>query len=205
MEITLVDYGAGNLGSVDKAFQYIGAHVKIARTSEDIQAAKALVLPGVGAITDAMQKLKATGLVDAILNYINSDRPFLGICLGFQMLFEYSEEGGHVKGFGILPGSVRLFQSRKGLKVPQIGWNSIEIKGNCKLFQGLPDHSYVYFVHSYYAEAADRSVVSARCEHGTYFDAAIERGNVFGTQFHPEKSGAAGLQILRNFVEAVKS
>lgn len=202
--ITIVDYGAGNIGSVEKAFQYLGQPVVLASTPQEVASADALVLPGVGAMGDAMENLKKRGLAEPIISHIKANKPFLGICLGLQMLFEESEEGGCVKGLGVFPGKVRRFSDNMGLKIPQMGWNQLLIKEGSRLFAGIPQEADTYFVHSYYLTAENREMVAARCEYGIPFDVAIEQGNVFATQFHPEKSGKVGLQILKNFVEVAE-
>ena len=202
--ITIVDYGAGNLQSVEKAFQYIGAPVRLASSGTEIASAEALVLPGVGAFRDAMHSLEAGGMAQPIRDYIASGRPFLGICLGLQLLFEESEEFGHVKGLGAFKGRICRIPAENGLKVPHMGWNSLELKRTDGMFKGLQENPYVYFVHSYYLKAEERQLVSAQTEYGVKIDAAIQRGNAFATQFHPEKSGRVGLQMLRNFMAVVK-
>ena len=190
--ITIVDYGAGNLQSVEKAFQYIGAPVRLASSGTEIASAEALVLPGVGAFRDAMHSLEAGGMAQPIRDYIASGRPFLGICLG------------HVKGLGAFKGRICRIPAENGLKVPHMGWNSLELKRTDGIFKGLQENPYVYFVHSYYLKAEERQLVSAQTEYGVKIDAAIQRGNAFATQFHPEKSGRVGLQMLRNFMAVVK-
>ena len=202
--ITIVDYGAGNLQSVEEAFQYIGAPVRLASSGTEIASAEALVLPGVGAFRDAMHSLEAGGMAQPIRDYIASGRPFLGICLGLQLLFEESEEFGHVKGLGAFKGRICRIPAENGLKVPHMGWNSLELKRTDGIFKGLQENPYVYFVHSYYLKAEERQLVSAQTEYGVKIDAAIQRGNAFATQFHPEKSGRVGLQMLRNFMAVVK-
>lgn len=202
--ITIVDYGAGNLQSVEKAFQYIGAETRVVSSGDELLTAEALVLPGVGAFRDAMQNLEDRGMVQAIQDYIASKKPFMGICLGLQLLFEESEEFGRVKGLGVFQGKIRKIPSENGLKVPHMGWNSLSLKKEDGIFKGLSGDPYVYFVHSYYLKAEDRSIVSAQTEYGVKIDAAIQSGNVFATQFHPEKSGRVGLQMLRNFLEIVE-
>ena len=202
--ITIVDYGAGNLQSVEKAFQYMGAPVRLASSGTEIASAEALVLPGVGAFRDAMHSLEAGGMAQPIRDYIASGRPFLGICLGLQLLFEESEEFGHVKGLGAFKGRICRIPAENGLKVPHMGWNSLELKRTDGIFKGLQENPYVYFVHSYYLKAEERQLVSAQTEYGVKIDAAIQRGNAFATQFHPEKSGRVGLQMLRNFMAVVK-
>ena len=201
--ITIVDYGAGNLQSVEKAFQYIGAPVRLASSGTEIASAEALVLPGVGAFREAMHSLEAGGMAQPIRDYIASGRPFLGICLGLQLLFEESEEFGHVKGLGAFKGRICRIPAENGLKVPHMGWNSLELKRTDGIFKGLQENPYVYFVHSYYLKAEERQLVSAQTEYGVKIDAAIQRGNAFATQFHPEKSGRVGLQMLRNFMAVV--
>ena len=202
--ITIVDYGAGNLQSVEKAFQYIGAPVRLASSGTEIASAEALVLPGVGAFRDAMHSLEAGGMAQPLRDYIASGRPFLGICLGLQLLFEESEEFGHVKGLGAFKGRICRIPAENGLKVPHMGWNSLELKRTDGIFKGLQENPYVYFVHSYYLKAEERQLVSAQTEYGVKIDAAIQRGNAFATQFHPDKSGRVGLQMLRNFMAVVK-
>ena len=202
--ITIVDYGAGNLQSVEKAFQYIGAPVRLASSGTEIASAEALVLPGVGAFRDAMHSLEAGGMAQPLRDYIASGRPFLGICLGLQLLFEESEEFGHVKGLGAFKGKICRIPAENGLKVPHMGWNSLELKRTDGIFKGLQENPYVYFVHSYYLKAEERQLVSAQTEYGVKIDAAIQRGNAFATQFHPEKRGRVGLQMLRNFMAVVK-
>ena len=202
--ITIVDYGAGNLQSVEKAFQYIGAPVRLASSGTEIASAEALVLPGVGAFRDAMHSLEAGGMAQPLRDYIASGRPFLGICLGLQLLFEESEEFGHVKGLGAFKGKICRIPAENGLKVPHMGWNSLELKRTDGILKGLQENPYVYFVHSYYLKAEERQLVSAQTEYGVKIDAAIQRGNAFATQFHPEKSGRVGLQMLRNFMAVVK-
>ena len=202
--ITIIDYNAGNLGSVDKAFKYVGEEVKIAQSAQDILAAEALVLPGVGAFGDAVNKLKECNMHWAIKDYIAKGRPFLGVCLGLQMLFEHSEETPDVKGLGIFEGEIKLFPGDMGLKIPQMGWNGIKTNPRSRLFKGIVLGEHVYFVHSYYLTAADDSIVAAKCDYGIEFHAAIENNNVFATQFHPEKSGMTGLKILKNFISVYK-
>ena len=200
--IAVIDYDAGNMASVVKALKFIGEEPVITRDPEEILKADKVILPGVGAYADAMEKLTGYGLVDVIKEYVASGKPFFGICLGLQLLFDESEEGGeHVKGLGILPGRVKLFPKTEGLKIPHMGWNSLEIKPDRRLFKGIKNGEYVYFVHSYYLQAENEKDVAASCEYGVTFHAAVESGNVFACQFHPEKSGDAGLAILKNFVE----
>ena len=204
--IAIIDYGAGNLQSVKKALDYLGEPNLITAKSSEIEAADALILPGVGSFGDAMQSLTNSGLLETVRAAALSDTPFLGICLGFQLLFPESEESKGVKGLGVLPGKIIKFPGDMGLKIPQIGWNSINIREGCKLYAGVPQNAYVYFVHSYYLQAADPEVVAATAEYGVTFHASVadEAHRLYATQFHPEKSGAVGLRILRNFAAMQK-
>ena len=204
--IAIIDYGAGNLQSVKKALDYLGEPNLIAAKSSEIEAADALILPGVGSFGDAMQSLTDSGLLETVRAAALSDTPFLGICLGLQLLFPESEESKGVKGLGVLPGKIIKFPGDMGLKIPQIGWNSINIREGCKLYAGVPQNAYVYFVHSYYLQAADPEVVAATAEYGVTFHASVadEAHRLYATQFHPEKSGAVGLRILRNFAAMQK-
>lgn len=204
--IAIIDYGAGNLQSVQKALDFIGAKNLITDSKSEIEAADAVILPGVGSFGDAMDCLTKSGLLDTVRAAALSDTPFLGICLGLQMLFEKSEESVGVAGLSVLEGEVRRFPKEIGLKIPQIGWNSLEIVPDCPLYSGVPNGAYVYFVHSYYLAAKNRENVAATAEYGITFDASAMdvRKNLYATQFHPEKSGAVGLQILKNFAELQK-
>ena len=204
--IAIIDYGAGNLQSVKKALDYLGEPNLITAKSSEIEAADALILPGVGSFGDAMQSLTNSGLLETVRAAALSDTPFLGICLGLQLLFPESEESKGVKGRGVLPGKIIKFPGDMGLKIPQIGWNSINIREGCKLYAGVPQNAYVYFVHSYYLQAADPEVVAATAEYGVTFHASVadEAHRLYATQFHPEKSGAVGLRILRNFAAMQK-
>lgn len=204
--IAIIDYGAGNLQSVQKALDFIGAKNLITDSKSEIEAADAVILPGVGSFGDAMDCLAKSGLLDTVKAAALSDTPFLGICLGLQMLFEKSEESVGIAGLSVLEGEVRRFPKEIGLKIPQIGWNSLEITPDCLLYRGVPNGAYVYFVHSYYLAAKNRENVAATAEYGITFDASAAdvRKNLYATQFHPEKSGAVGLQILRNFAELQK-
>lgn len=204
--IAIIDYGAGNLQSVKKALDYLGEPNLITAKSSEIEAADALILPGVGSFGDAMQSLTDSGLLETVRAAALSDTPFLGICLGLQLLFPESEESKGVKGLGVLPGKIIKFPGDMGLKIPQIGWNSINIREGCKLYAGVPQNAYVYFVHSYYLQAADPEVVAATAEYGVTFHASVadEAHRLYATQFHPEKSGAVGLRILRNFAAMQK-
>lgn len=204
--IAIIDYGAGNLQSVHKALDFIGAENFITASKSEIEAADAVILPGVGSFGDAMDCLTKSGLLETVKAAALSDTPFLGICLGLQMLFEKSEESVGVQGLSVLKGEVRRFPKEIGLKIPQIGWNSLEITPNCPLYHGVPNGSYVYFVHSYYLAAKHKENVAATAEYGISFDASAAdvSKNLYATQFHPEKSGAVGLQILKNFAELQK-
>jgi glutamine amidotransferase len=205
--IALLDYGSGNLRSVQKALLKVGADVRIARSPEEMEGARAVVLPGVGAFDDCIQALQKQSLLEASRKFIQSGRPFLGICVGYQALFEKSEEfNSCAAGLGIFQGKVVRFAQNNGLKVPQIGWNQIEIvQSNCPLFRGIESGSYVYFVHSFFPKPLDASIVATRTVYGETFASAIWRDNLFATQFHPEKSQRVGLQLLKNFVEIAKA
>ncbi len=198
--IAIIDYGVGNLASVNKAFSFIGVESTITSDPAEILAAGKVVLPGVGAFADAMNSLEKTNMISVIEKVVEKGTLLLGICLGMQLLFDYSTEGGdRVPGLGLLKGSVTQFPSDMGLKVPHMGWNSLSIKQGEGIFKGIRENSYVYFVHSYYLTAADSSYVAATCNYGITYDAAVAKGSIMGTQFHPEKSGDVGLDILRNF------
>lgn len=202
--IAIIDYDAGNIKSVEKAFQLLGEEVTLTRDRDVILGADEVVLPGVGAFGDAMEKLRRYNLVDVIREVVRQNIPFLGICLGLQLLFERSEESPGVEGLGVLKGEIVHIPEDCGLKIPHIGWNSLKFPEKGKLFRGIAEDSYVYFVHSYYLEAADEKIVTATTEYGTLIHASVEQGNVFACQFHPEKSSEVGLQILRNFVQLSK-
>lgn len=199
--IAIIDYDAGNLKSVEKALLYLGQDVLVTRDREKLLSADKVILPGVGNFGDAMEKLKGYGLVDVIREAAGQGKPFLGICLGLQLLFEKSEEAPGVEGLGILEGKILRIPDDRGLKVPHIGWNSLELQNGGRLFAGLEAEPYVYFVHSYYLKAADPQIVKAVTEYGVRIDASVEQGNVFACQFHPEKSSRTGLAILKNFAE----
>ncbi len=198
--VAIIDYGAGNILSVQKALDHIGCENVVTSDASVISGADGAILPGVGSFGDAMDHLTDSGLVGAVREFASSGKPFLGICLGLQVLFDASEESPDATGLSVFSGRVRRFPSDMGLKIPHIGWNSIEYDRECPIFKGLSDQPYVYFVHSYYLQAEDEGVVSAVAEYGIPFHAAVWKDNVFATQFHPEKSGSVGLQILRNFV-----
>ncbi len=197
--IAIIDYDAGNLKSVEKAFQFIGEKTVISRDRDEILAADKVVLPGVGSFGDAMEKLKSYQLINTIYDVVDKKTPFLGICLGLQLLFESSEESKGVSGLGILNGDVRKIPDCEGLKIPNIAWNSLDLKNDGRLFKGIADKSFVYFVHSYYLKAKEEEIVRATIDYSTHIHASVEKDNVFACQFHPEKSGTVGLKILSNF------
>lgn len=199
--IAIIDYGAGNLKSVEKAFAYLGETAVVTSDKNVIQSADKVVLPGVGAFGDAMNKLNATGLASTVKEVVARQIPLLGICLGLQLLFDSSEESPGVEGLGILKGKIVRIPDKEGFKVPHIGWNSLSVKKGAKLFKGIPDQSYVYFVHSYYLEAEKSDIVAATTDYVANIHASVEWNHVFACQFHPEKSGAIGLRILKNFAE----
>ena len=199
--IAIIDYDAGNLKSVEKALLYLGQDVLVTRDREKILSADKVILPGVGNFGDAMEKLKGDGLEEVIRETARQGKPFLGICLGLQLLFERSAEAPGVEGLGILKGEILRIPDREDLKVPHIGWNSLKLQNQGRLFAGLEEEPYVYFVHSYYLKAADPQIVKAVTEYGVRIDASVESGNVFACQFHPEKSSRTGLKILKNFAE----
>ena len=199
--ITIIDYDAGNIKSVEKAFLHLGQEVRITRDRDEILSASHVVLPGVGAFGDAMQHLKAYHLIPTIYDVIDKKTPFLGICLGLQLLFENSDESKGVSGLGILPGDIIKIPSGNGLKIPHMGWNSLDIHSNARLFQGLEKNPYVYFVHSYYLKPKNEQDVAAKTFYNVPIDASVEHENIFACQFHPEKSSQTGLQILKNFTE----
>ena len=198
--IAILDYDAGNIKSVEKAMQLLGQEVIITRDRDKILSAGKVILPGVGAFGDAMKKLRQYGLCEVIREVADRGTPFLGICLGLQLLFERSDESPGVEGLGILKGEILRIPESPGLKIPHMGWNSLEFKSSGRLFQDLPEDPYVYFVHSYYLKAEQEEIVTAVTEYGTQIHASVEQGNVFACQFHPEKSSDAGIQILKNFV-----
>ena len=196
----IIDYDAGNLRSVEKALAALGEETVVSRDRDILLGADRVILPGVGAFGDAMERLHQYGLVDAIHQIVEKGTPFFGICLGLQLLFEGSEECVGVEGLGILPGKILRLPDDKGLKIPHMGWNSLQITPGAKLFAGIEEGAYVYFVHSYYLKAADETIVAASTEYAAHIHASVERGNVFACQFPPEKSSAVGMQILRNFI-----
>lgn len=197
----IIDYGAGNIKSVEKALLSLGQEVVITDDKETILNADRIILPGVGAFGDAMAQLEKTGLDVVIREAVEKNIPFLGICLGLQLLFEKSEEAPGVKGLGILKGEVKKIPAEQGLKIPHMGWNSLHFAHDGKLFHGIEEGSYVYFVHSYYLKAEEEFIVKASTEYGVSIHASVEKDNVFACQFHPEKSSETGLKILKNFVQ----
>jgi len=199
--IAIIDYDAGNIRSVEKALIALGEQPVVTRDKDTILAADKLILPGVGAFGDAMERLHQYGLVDVIREAVKNGTPLLGICLGLQLLFERSDESNGVKGLGILKGQILKIPDSPGLKIPHMGWNSLTFQNQGRLFKGLEEHPYVYFVHSYYLKAEEESIVKATTQYGVTIHASVEKGNVFACQFHPEKSSRAGLQMLKNFAE----
>ena len=199
--IAIIDYDAGNLKSVEKALVSLGEDCVVTRDAETILGADKVILPGVGAFGDAMEKLHRFGLVEVIRKVAAAGTPFLGICLGLQLLFRSSDESPGVEGIGLLDGEIVSIPPKEGYKIPHMGWNSIEIKEGAKLFRGIENQSYVYFVHSYYLKADHPEDVAATTDYIVPIHASVEHGNVFACQFHPEKSGDVGLQILRNFCD----
>lgn len=207
--IAIANYGMGNIRSVFKAFEHIGADVKITNAPSEIKDASALIVPGVGAFGDCIKNLKENGLFEAIKDFIVTKKPFLGLCLGLHILFENSEEAPDIKGLGIFKGTVKKFPKSLNLKIPHMGWNEIKINKSNKsisngIFNGIPDNSYTYFVHSYYVEPQDKSIIATETEYGLNFCSSITKDNVIATQFHPEKSQEIGLNILRNFIKLCK-
>ncbi len=201
--IALIDYGAGNLRSVEKALRFLGAPVQLVREPDQVQHAQAMVLPGVGAFDDCLQTLNQQGLLPVIRDFIHSKRPFLGICVGYQALFERSEEfASQASGLGLFAGRVVKFPPQPGLKIPQIGWNQVRYaRKDCPLFENIPDNSFFYFVHSFFPQPQDPSIIAGYTSHGVDYASVIWRDAVFATQFHPEKSQKVGLQLLRNFLQ----
>lgn len=197
--IAIIDYDAGNLKSVEKALLALGEHPAVTRDRDRILEADKVILPGVGSFGDAMGRLHQYGLVEVIHQVVAKGTTFLGICLGLQLLFERSDESDGVAGLGVLKGEILKIPDCPGLKIPHMGWNSLDIRPGTRLFHGIEQGAYVYFVHSYYLKAAEASIVAASTEYSTHIHAAVESGNVFACQFHPEKSSDVGLQILKNF------
>ena len=203
--IAIVDYGMGNLRSVRKALEKLGADVEVVSDLERLGLSDKLVLPGVGAFKDTMDGIRQRGLEDIIREFILSGKPYLGICMGLQVLFDESAEGGRSKGLGILKGGVKRFKVKKPMKVPHMGWNQIEMQGGtengaCPLLKGIPDNSYFYFDHSYYAAPKDKNIAAALTDYGINFTSMVWKNNIYGVQFHPEKSQANGMDMLRNFI-----
>lgn len=198
--VAIIDYDAGNIKSVEKAIIYLGAEAILTRDPETILNADHIILPGVGSFGDAMDKLHRFGLVEVIREAVRRQIPFLGICLGLQLMFESSEECPGVEGLSLLPGKILKIPPKEDIKIPHIGWNSLVYPNEGRLYKGIPENSYVYFVHSYYLRAEDENIVVAATEYGTYIHASVEKGNIFGCQFHPEKSSDVGLTILKNFI-----
>ena len=204
--IALLDYGSGNLRSVHKALLKVGAEVRIVQQPDGMEDARGVVLAGVGAFDDCINAMRQQELLEASRDFIKSGRPFLGICVGYQALFEKSEEfNSCASGLSIFAGKVVRFSNGHGLKIPQIGWNQLDVvKPECPLYRGIPSGSYVYFVHSFFPKPADESIIATRTEYGETFASSVWRDNVFATQFHPEKSQTIGLRLLKNFVELVQ-
>ena len=200
--VTIIDYDAGNIRNVENAFRLLGEEVRITRDAEEISNASRVVLPGVGAFGDAMNRLQSYGLTEVIRERVKMGNPFLGICLGLQLLFEESEESPGVKGLSLLPGKIRRIPEGEDLKIPHIGWNDLSFPKESRLFRGLQKNPFVYFVHSYYLHSEDASIVAAQTTYGVTIDAAVEEDNLFACQFHPEKSAEVGMQILKNFLAA---
>jgi glutamine amidotransferase len=203
MKLVIVDYGMGNLRSVEKALERLGSPPIISSKAEDLAEADGLIVPGVGAFGDAMQELERLELVEPLRAKVREGVPLLGICLGLQILFEESEEAPGVAGLGLVRGKVRRFVLPPNFKIPHMGWNSLSLSPSSRLFRGIPENAHVYFVHSYFVDPVDPQVIAARSDYGGPFTAAIEQGNLFGVQFHPEKSQAIGLRILANYTEIV--
>ncbi|MBO5424336.1 MAG: imidazole glycerol phosphate synthase subunit HisH [Lachnospiraceae bacterium] len=199
--ISILDYDAGNIKSVEKAIQYLGEEAIITRDRDVIMSSDKVILPGVGSFGDAMAKIREYKLENVIYDVVDSKKPFLGICLGLQLLYKTSDESPEATGLGILDGEILRIPDAPGLKIPQIGWNSLNITPGAKLFKGVMDGSYVYFVHSYYLKSKKIEDVAATTDYSVNIHASVERDNVFACQFHPEKSSKVGLQILKNFIE----
>ena len=200
-KIAIIDYDAGNIKSVERAIAYCGGEAILTRDPKVLMDAPKVILPGVGSFGDAMDKLKKYDLIDTIHDYVKTGKPFLGICLGLQLLFDGSDESPEAEGLGLLKGYIHKIPDNLGLKVPQIGWNSLDYPNKGRLFKDIPEGSFVYFVHSYYLKAEDPSIVVATTDYGVCVHASVEKDNVFGCQFHPEKSSDVGLRIIKNFLE----
>ena len=199
--IAIIDYDAGNIRSVEKALILLGQDVKVTGDRNEILAADKVILPGVGAFGDAMATIRERGLEEVIRQVVDKGTQFIGICLGLQLLFERSDEAPGVKGLGILKGEILKIPEQEGMKIPHMGWNSLHLEHDGRLFRGIGEGAYVYFVHSYYLKAEDEEIVKASTEYCTHIHASVEKDNVFACQFHPEKSSDVGLHILKNFVE----
>lgn len=199
--IAIIDYDAGNMKSVEKALDFLGQEMIVTGDKDQILQADKVILPGVGSFGDAMENLRKTGLDEVVRQVAAKGTPFLGICLGMQLLFERSDEAPGVEGIGILEGEILKIPECNELKIPHMGWNSLHLENNGRLYKGIEEGAYVYFVHSYYLKAKDEDIVKASTEYCTHIHASVEKGNVFACQFHPEKSSETGLQILKNFVE----
>lgn len=202
--VAIIDYDAGNIKSVEKALVALGQNVVVTRSRQTILEADGVILPGVGAFGDAMQKLHDYDLVKTIYDVVEKNTPFLGICLGLQLMFESSEETPGVKGLGLLKGKIIRIPESEGLKIPHIGWNNLNYPNRGRLYKDIPENSYVYFVHSYYLQADETEIVRATCDYGVTIQASVEKNNIFACQFHPEKSSAVGMKILENFINVVK-
>ena len=199
--IAIIDYGAGNVQSVYKALKYIGCDCKITRDKNEIINANGAILPGQGSFGDCMRSMIEYDIRDTVLDYIRSGKPFLGICVGLQLLFEGSEESEGTEGIGVFRGKIKRIPNGEGLKIPHMGWNSLSFMNREGIFRDIDDNPYVYFVHSYYLDSPDKSSVTAQTEYGVTIDAAVMKDNITATQFHPEKSGDVGLKMLKNFAE----
>lgn len=201
--IAIIDYGMGNLRSVEKAFRKFTDNVIVTSKAEDIEKASAVVLPGVGAFRDCMNNLKRLDLLESIKDAIKQGKPYLGICLGLQVLFEESEEFGRTRGLGILPGRVVRFSEKMGLKIPHMGWNQVHIKRHSPLFEGISEGDFFYFVHSFYVVPEDEAIITTTTDYGIEFVSSVQKNNIFALQFHPEKSQSLGLRLIENFVKSL--
>ncbi len=202
--IAIIDYGAGNIQSVYKALKFLGCDAFVTNERDKILSADGAILPGVGSFGDTVDSMEKYGIKDTVIDFTKSGKPFLGICLGLQLLFPESEESPNKKGLSLFEGSITKIPSDGTLKIPHIGWNSLDIKKSDGLFKGISGNPYVYFVHSYYLKAKDRDIVSSQTQYGALIDASVEKGNIMAVQFHPEKSGEVGLKILKNFADMTK-
>lgn len=204
-EIVIVDYGMGNLGSVEKALKKVGCRVRVSDVPSSIEKAKGIILPGVGSFKDCMRGLEKHNLIEPLLKFIHSGGPFLGICLGMQILFSESEEFGHSRGLDVLKGKVVRFPVNSQFKIPHMGWNRIRIRRMAPLLKGIPDGSYFYFVHSFYVVPEDENIIATSTQYGLEFASSVWKNNIFACQFHPEKSQSLGLSILKRFGEIIKN